>query len=350
MEAMKEAFTFDDVLIIPKFSTVASRKDVSLSVQAKRNRGFSITFPVISANMDTITGSEMAKEMARYGARACLHRFCTIEENVKTFKESNGQHNGTLVSIGLGEEELDRARALLDAGAQNFVIDVANGAQVAVAEQARILRAILGLQYGSITVGNFASAKSVEHFLNYVGWDCIDAIKVGIGPGSSCTTRVKTGVGYPQLSAIMEIDDLLRHSEIMIIADGGMRTPGDIAKAIGAGASMVMLGGMLSGTDETPGDIVLVDGHKMKKYRGSASKESYSIQNKDASWRSAEGESFYVKHKGSVSNVLQDIEGGLRSALTYTGSRNIQEFGANCEFVRITSASYAESVAHGKRN
>lgn len=365
---MKEALTFDDVLIVPKFSEVESRKDVSLS---SHPFGFPYTdLPVISANMDSVTGSEMARAMISYGATACLHRFCGIEENIKMFKDSMGEVRLPMVSIGLGAKELERAEALLNAGAYNFVIDVAHGASMSVVKQTKALREI-GKDHIGIVIGNFATGKSVRDFLVHLS-DCnIDGIKAGIGPGASCTTRVKTGAGYPQLSAIMDICDELKYSHIDVIADGGMRTSGDIAKALGAGARMVMLGSMLAGTYEAPGEAIFGDGtkaylnesngkyfnhiglyrdknHLFKKYRGSASKESYEVQGKDESWRTAEGESFLVPYKGPVKNILQDIEGGLRSAFSYVDAKNLKEFQERVEFVRVTNAGYVEGTAHGK--
>jgi IMP dehydrogenase len=354
----KTLFTFDDVLIAPKFSTIESRKDVDLSCLA-----LELKLPIISANMDTVTGKEMALAMAKAGGIGCLHRFCSIEENLHMMQWST--HIGTppMVSIGLGTKELERAEALFKAqpiGAENIVIDVAHGAQMSVVKQARAVREIVGSN-ASIIVGNFATADSVKHFLEAAG-TAVDGFKVGIGPGSACTTRIKTGVGVPQLSAIMEIVQLLDNTGLLVIADGGMRTPGDVAKALGAGADLVMLGGMLAGTYETPGETVDQNGNPcnsvsfssivkvQKKYRGSASKESYEIQGKDSGWRTAEGESFLVPYKGSIAQVLQDIEGGLRSAFSYVGARTLAEFHARCEFIQVTANTVKESIAHGNKS
>lgn len=382
MEDFDQALTFDDVLIVPQFSNVVSRKDVDLSFN-----GLSYPYmrlPIISANMDSITGPMMAQTMLFNGAQACLHRFCTIDENVKMLQESalyaTGERYATpFVSIGLGIKELDRAKALFDNSAYCFVIDVAHGAQMAVVEQAQALKGIIGSN-GSIIVGNFASRNSVEDFLCH--FPHVDGVKVGIGPGSACTTRIKTGVGMPQLSAIMGIAKLLRGRRISVIADGGMKTPGDIAKALGAGADMVMLGGMLSGTLEsaatqkqivetmedwkngpTPFYRDKFTEQELKEqvtkwfdaqrpnvtYRGSASKESYEAQGKSGSHRTSEGESFLVPYKGSVKDILQDIEGGLRSSFSYVGAHNLKEFQNKVKFVRVTNAGYAEGLPHGKK-
>lgn len=347
---MSTLLTFDDVLIVPRFSTITSRKDVSLNLNVGNEL---LTLPIISSNMDTVTGPEMAMAMASAGGRGCLHRFMSIEENVQALQRSRWGFDHDirtpLVSIGVGQRELERGVALWKAGANIIVVDVAHGAQQAVVDQVNNLRGLIPQAY--IVAGNFASADSVQDFL-VRSRGGVDAIKVGVGPGSACTTRIKTGVGVPQLSAVMQIAKLLKNTKIQVIADGGMKTPGDIAKALGAGAHVVMLGGMLAGTNETPGEIVSVYENGLttnhKKYRGSASHESYAAQGKTGSHRTAEGESFLVPCKGSVESVLADIEGGIRSAMTYVGANTLDEFRAQCEFVQISSATARENSAHGK--
>lgn len=347
---MQELLTFDDVLIVPKFSTIESRSQVSLATNI---RELHFNLPLISANMDTVTGRSMAATMQLLGAQACLHRFGTIQETVEDFKYAytgcvDRKLDGPMVSIGLGPNELERAKALFQAGAHTFVIDVAHGAQLSVAKQAKALREEFGPGV-NIVVGNFATGDSVAQFLDYA-WNCVDAVKVGIGPGSACTTRIKTGVGIPQLSAVMDVVRILKNTDIKVIADGGMKKPADIAKALGAGAHAVMLGGMLAGTKETPGlgEKAGPDGN-FKLYRGSASLESYKDQGKEAKHRTAEGEAFWVPCKGPVEGILQDIEGGLRSAMSYVGARTLREFHKKCEFVRITPSTISENGAHGKR-
>lgn len=343
---MQEALTFDDVLIVPKFSDVESRADVDLSTNI---RSLSFKLPIISANMDTVTNGRMAQVMLDNGAQACLHRFGSVQVSANDWGDSKGSDSpGPMVSIGLGDNELSRAKMLFALGAHTFIIDVAHGAQEAVRKQVTEIRRALGNNINLI-VGNFASVKSVDTFLFFCTGQ-VDGIKVGIGPGSACTTRIKTGVGYPQFSAVQEIAQFLKDTDIKVIADGGMRTSGDIAKALGAGAHAVMLGGMLAGTDETPGKVFIGhDNERYKWYRGSASKESYAAQGKDASWRTAEGESFCVPAKGPVANVLRDIEGGLRSSFTYVGASNLEEFHRKVEFVRISGATMKENGAHGKK-
>jgi IMP dehydrogenase len=201
-----------------------------------------------------------------------------------------------------------------------------------------------------IVIGNFgtmASLRALTLYINLRSNCSIDGVKVGIGPGSACTTRIKTGCGVPQLSAIQEIAAGYKG---LIIADGGCRSPGDIAKALAAGAHIVMLGGMLAGTAETPGETIQYDSEIYKFYRGSASKEAYLDQGKTQGYITAEGESFTVLYKGPVENVLADIEGGLRSALTYVGASDLDEFRAKAKLIRITSAGVRENYAHGKED
>lgn len=339
---MQEYVTFDDVLIKPKMSFIDSRRSVSLRSELL---GTSLRLPIFSSNMDTVTGSEMCGAMHTGGGMGVLHRFCSINSNVEMWKR-----NGGAVSVGIGEKELERAIALNQAGAKIIFIDVAHGASYGVAAQ---LKEIKKYTDAFVVVGNFASADSIQEFLKltHVSMNVEpDAFKIGIGPGSACTTRIKTGIGMPQLSAIMECAKV---SSIPVIADGGMKTAGDIAKAFAAGAKAVMLGGMLAGTDETPGEVIHssdVDGNliRFKSYRGSASKESYAVQNKNADWRTDEGEAFTVPYKGSVVSVLKDIEGGLRSSFTYVGAMNLEEFQANADFIKISSSTRHENGAHGK--
>lgn len=358
-----ELFTFDDVLIEPKFSFVRSRKDVDPHTKVL---GMSFNVPVISSNMDTITTPLMAKHMLFNGAAACLHRFQSIGENCVQFQDSVAstglpKPRKPFVSIGLGPKELDRARTLVEAGAEIIVIDVAHGANIAVVEQYVALREAFGDNIG-IIVGNFATAKSIRDFNHHSPYN-LEAVKVGIGNGAACTTRVKTGVGVPQLSAIM---DCAREG-LTVIGDGGCKTAGDIVKSIAAGASAVMLGRMLAGAKETPEwepylqwnpglqkqdmGYTLTDKKtsiSVKLYRGSASGMSYEVQGKKAEWRAAEGEAYEVPRQGSVVDILNDINGGLRSAMSYVGASNIHEFREAVEFQRVTNPTIRENGAHGK--
>lgn len=344
-------FCFDDVLLDPQFSRVRSRKEVVLS---STFLGLNLKLPVISANMDTITSVDMAVAMYRNGGLGALHRFSSIAENVKQFKSIVKKDANAIVSVGVGEDEFERAKALFKAGATHFLIDVNHGASKQVAEQLDAIDKLVG-EKGYIIVGNFGNAKSVEDFITHAKCQP-DAIKVGIGGGSMCTTRIVTGVGRPTLASVIDCVQV----GIPVIADGGIRNSGDIAKCLAVGAKAVMLGSMLAGTEETPGETTdhlpyeQINGtttkvSKFKKYRGSASRSSYETQGKVAQHRAVEGEETLVPCKGSVSIVLQQIEGGLRGALSMCNSFDLKEFSERAKLIEVTSNSVIESKPHGKK-
>jgi IMP dehydrogenase len=336
----EKMLTFDDVLIKPQFSKISSRKDVSIS---SKMGALHLNIPVVSANMDTVTDIEMARAMHAQGAIGCLHRFWDIEKNAEAIKTLRSSGIEVIGSIGLGDYEFERAMALIEAGANYLCIDVAHGAQLAVVDQFNKVLSNTKREVG-IVIGNFATGESIKEFISLCKKEPM-AFKVGIGGGSACLTRVQTGCGIPQLSAV--IDCVKHNPNSNIISDGGKKTPGDIAKALAVGAKAVMLGSMLAGTDEAPGELI---NSNFKKYRGSASMESYEVQGKVAKWRTFEGDSFLVPYKGSVSKVLQNIEGGLRSAFTYVGASSLQEFQQKAEFVEISYSTQKENIAHGKVN
>lgn len=358
---MQEYFTFDDVLILPQFSEITSRKDVDLTTNLSGD--VQLSLPIISANMDTITDDKMAIKMAKLGGMGILHRFSSIDDNVKSFKNVLNAFIRPFqvgVSIGLGNLEKERFHALYDTGARVFCIDVAHGAQLSVVEQAQYIKnAHVDI---TLIVGNFATNQTIQEF-NDRCEGIVDSYKVGIGGGSVCSTRIKTGIGMPQLSAIFETS---KNNGYTVIADGGIKTPGDAAKALAMGANAIMIGGMLAGTEETPGEVVyenyvelydhsespskligkIGQGSRFKTYRGSASKESYDHQGKNSDWRTAEGVSTKVPYKGSVESIIKDIEGGIRSSMTYTGSKNLKEFKERSEFIRVSDSTKIENTPH----
>lgn len=334
-----EAIAFDDVLIEPKFSTIESRKDVDVST--KLSNSLSLKVPIISANMDTITGPRMAKAMADSGGLGVLHRFNDIEQNAIDYMKSPKE---TFVSIGVGEKEYERAVYLFEHGAYNFVIDVAHGAALHVVKQYDALRSLMR-ENSHIMIGNFATANSINEFCERAKSRVKpDSFKVGIGGGSLCTTRVVTGCGLPTLHSVLDAKKTRR----TIIADGGIKTSGDVVKALAAGASAVMIGSLLSGTEETPGDIVSLENQQYKEYRGSASAESYRVQNKEATHRTPEGERTLVKYKGRTEDVISGLVAGLKSGMSYVNAKTLQELQDNTSFYKITSSGSRESQAHGK--
>lgn len=332
-----KGLTFDDVLIVPSKSDMRSRKDPSLKTQLTRN--YSIDLPIISANMDTITESDMAIAMASLGGLGILHRFMTIEEQVRHVHAIR-KANIELISasIGVNEDFRDRAKKLVDAGVKILTIDIAHGHSVQMLETMKWCKD--NFPKTDIIAGNVATPDATEELIEAGA----DAIKVGIGPGSMCTTRIITGAGVPQLTAVALCAEVGKEKNVPIIADGGIKTSGDIVKALSAGANVVMLGSMLSGTIETPGEIK----NGRKQYRGMASRSAQD------SWRGGvqegmapEGESTAVSVKGHVKDVVMELSGGIRSGMTYVNASQISELCERARFIEMSSSGMNESRAHG---
>lgn len=329
------ALTFDDVLLVPAYNHYLSRKDVTTQM-VDRTGKLDLELPVISSNMDTVTESAMANFMSDCGAMGALHRFMDIDQNVEEFKKCSPK---TFVSFGVSDAELNRVEALMAAGAEYFLVDVAHAHARYVGRQIQRAREVIGDR--CLAAGNVATYAGAD----YLASCGADIIKVGIGGGSACTTRVKTGFGVPTLHSVKECSRVDRS----IIADGGLRTAGDIVKALAFGADYVMLGGMLSGTGPTPGEVITRDdGQKVKKYRGMASRDAVNDQfGVMPEWKTAEGASFHVPFRENHEAIMADIRGGLRSGLTYAGAMNVQELQRKLDYQHISSASQRESVAHG---
>ena len=333
------AFTFDDILLIPSYNHYESRKMVSTEVTDRTGK-LTLGLPVMSANMDTVTGAEMANFMASKGGIGVLHRFLTIEQNVAEFKKSPAK---TFVSVGASTSELERAAALRDAGADYFCVDVAHAHAKYIGKMLKELRALLGDR--CIMAGNIATYAGAD----YLASCGADILKVGIGGGSVCSTRIKTGFGVPTLTSVQ----MCARADRSIVADGGIRTSGDIVKALAFGADFVMVGGMLAGTRPTPGEVITrkdANGveRKIKLYRGMASSEAQENFNGKAmpEWKTAEGVQTEVKYREDEDAIFADIIGGLRSGLTYAGAINIKELQRKLDFVEITNAGRIESLPH----
>jgi IMP dehydrogenase len=331
--------TFDDVMLVPGYNGIRSRQDVTTSVTAA-GRKFDI--PIISANMDTITEEAMSDAITGFGGMAILHRFMSIEENVAMFQRVK-KPKQTGISIGIGEESMPRAEALIAVGAEIICVDVAHGHSKEVNRTVRQLRERWGNNI-MIIAGNVATYAGAD----YLAAAGADIIKVGIGPGSVCSTRMKTGFGVPQLTALQEC----RKVDRCVIADGGIKNPGDAVKALAAGADFIMMGGMLSGTDETPGQIITQknpDGSvtRVKRFRGMASKEAQEeFMGGMAEWKTSEGVAVEVVAKGPVKNVVLDVMGGIRSGMTYCGALNIKQLQRKAQFMEITPAGFHEGTPH----
>lgn len=345
---MREGLTFDDVLLVPGYNQFESRADVDTSVQMGPVK---LQTPFLSSNMDTVTGHRMARAMHELGGFGVLHRFFpSIEENVAEFHRClpgwyDPNEDYCAVSVGVRPEEFDRAADLREAGARIFCVDIAHAHTQRTGKMIKHLREELDSAY--IIAGNVATYDGARYLI-----DCgADAIKIGVGPGSACTTRIKTGCGVPQLTAIQDCSRL--REKAFLIADGGIRTPGDAVKALAAGAHAVMLGGFFAGADETPGEIVMrghkCDIRKYKVFRGMASKEANDDHNGGLQgWKTAEGASYEVEAKGPVADIMHDLVGGLRSGMTYVGAANLTDLATDSEFIRVSSNGVRENGAHGE--
>lgn len=462
---MREAYTFDDVLLEPQRSGVFSRRDVN--TEARFSKHITLNLPIVSANMDTVTESRMARFMAEEGGIGIIHRFLpisrqaeevrlvkraesaliddpytifpesevsdakkfmdqkhvsglpvidekrkvvgiitrrdilfcenmnmkvkdamtkkviTAERRVKiadakkllfkyrieklplvdksgklkgliTLKDILRQDSGNRASkdkrgsflvgaaLGVKNDTLERAIALLDAGADALVVDIAHGHNERALQTVRLLKK--KFPGAEIIGGNVATSKGTVDLIMAGA----DAVKIGIGPGAACTTRIVTGVGVPQLTAIMDCAEAATKYKIPIIADGGIKNSGDLSKAMAAGASTVMIGSLFAGTDESPGEYILEDGAGYKLYRGMASRDAaddkIKIDGTSASSYSApEGKSGKVPYRGRAKNVLDDLIAGLRSSMSYLGAKNLHEFQKNAKFIRVTQSSLRES-------
>ncbi len=338
-----KGFTYDDVCLVPKRSSISSRSHPLLTSRLTRNH--TIDLPLISSNMDTISEKEMCQSMAKLGAVGSLHRFMSMEEQVAqvhaiaTFQQQERIKTPIAASIGVKEEGARRAEKLIEAGAQILTIDIAHGDSDLMLETLRWIKK--EFPHVDVIAGNVATPTAVKGLIDAGA----DAIKVGIGPGSMCTTRLIAGCGVPQLTAVSWCAQETKKANIPLIADGGLRTSGDIMKALAAGADTVMLGSMLAGTLETPGELQA----GFKVYRGMASKDA------QVSWRgdlpegmAPEGVSSKVACKGSVHHVIKEIAGGIRSGMTYLNLNSLLEDNReDIHFIEMSYSGRLESGPHG---
>ena len=336
---MTDAITYDDVLLVPSYNHWESRKIVDISMIDKTGK-LSMKLPVMTANMDTVTETAMADFIGAKGGIGVMHRFMSIEDNIEMFKSCAHQ---TFVSLGCSSGDMARAEALRDAGADLFCIDVAHAHARYVGKTLKKVRAMLGKE-ACIMAGNVATYAGADYLASLSA----DIIKVGIGGGAVCTTRIKTGFGVPNLTAIRNSARVDRS----VVADGGIRSPGDMVKALAFGADFVMIGSMLAGTRPTPGPVVKRKSEHgqevlVKSYRGMASSEVQDDYHGGmAGWKTAEGVSVDVPYRENEEAVIADIIGGLRSGLTYGGADTIRELQRKLDYIQITPASRHESLPH----
>ena len=331
----KEAVTYDDMLLVPQYSDITSRGDVTISSYLG-HREFKL--PIISSPMDTVSEGQMALAMDKAGGLAVLHRYNTIAEQQKMAGTVVNQTGRVAAAIGVTGDYLERAEALIATGVDVLCVDVAHGHHSLMKKALTTLRE----EYDNniyIMAGNVCTLEGINDVSD---WGA-DAVRCNIGGGSICSTRIVTGHGLPGLQTIFDCARTDR--EVSIIADGGIKTSGDIVKALAAGADFVMCGSLLAGTTESPGIIVSQpDGTRMKEYRGMASRDA------QIDWRNKsstpEGVASYIPFKGSVGDILDDLEGGIRSGFSYSGARNLSDLRRKAEWARQTSAGALESSTH----
>jgi IMP dehydrogenase len=349
----RHAYTYDDIQLVPSFSRVVSRKNISLFTKVSNN--YFLCSPFVASCMDTVCESKMAIKMAEAGGVGCIHRFLSIESEcnevaavVDHINKNQLQKKWTLLAadwketyaipvmaaVGVNDDFAERAVALVNAGANIILIDVAHGHHELVQKAIAKLRSALP-KHVDLIAGNIASAQAAKDLEN---WGA-DGLRVGIGGGSLCTTRLKTGFGVPNVTCL---EDITAVTTLPVMADGGIRTSGDISKALALGSSTVMLGSLIAGTKESPGKIIEKNNGLFKRYRGAASLETKMAHGKEE--RNVEGESTVIPFKGGVKFVLQGLLDGLRSALSYSGANNLQEF--KPDYLIVTNAGLTEAKPH----
>jgi guanosine monophosphate reductase len=337
--------TFDDVLLVPKKTSIESRSHVDLTT--KLTKKITLKIPIISANMDTVTESDMAIAIAKMGGIGIIHRFLTIDAQVEEVKTVKKEKLLVGAAIGIRGDYLERTNALVKAGADVIVIDIAHG------YSSFLLKALKELTEKfpkmDFIAGNVATSEATEELIK----NGAAAVKVGIGPGALCTTRIVTGAGVPQLTAIADCVEVAKKYQVPIIADGGIKQSGDIVKALAAGASTVMIGSLFAGCDESPALTFFRNNKKYKLTRGMASlMANFDRQKKDESVKrdlknyTAEGVEAVVPYRGSVSDLVTQLIGGVKSGFSYCGAKNIKELWEKAEFIQITHSSLIESGPH----
>ena len=346
MEPIKEALTFDDVLLVPRYSSVLP-SDTDLFTNL--GGSLKLKIPFLSSAMDTVTESKMAIAIARAGGLGIIHRNLSAKDQALEVSKVKKRKLIVGAAIGTKKEDLNRAKLLLNQGVDLLVIDTAHGhSQKVIKILSKIKKMSLKTQ---ICVGNIASGEAARKLCE----EGADILKVGIGPGSICTTRLVAGIGVPQISAIIEVKKSIKNKKIKIISDGGIKFSGDIIKALGAGADAVMMGSIFAGTEESPGKKFKYKKKFYKSFRGmgsvgamsEGSSSRYFQKNyKDKSKFVPEGGEGRVEYKGFVDKIIYQLQGGLRSSMGYIGAKKIDEIYKKAKFVKITKAGFYESMVH----
>jgi IMP dehydrogenase/GMP reductase len=361
LTTLRLGLTFDDVLLVPQRSSIRSRRDISLETHLTRR--YQVRMPIVAANMDTVCEAEMAAVLAQLGGVGIIHRFLTAEVQADMVREAKAAdvtpnaavcENGRLLvgaAVGTDHDAMTRSAALIDAGADVIVLDIAHGhADHAIDTLTELKQKFPEVE---VVAGNVATRVGAEQLVEAGA----DAIKVGVGPGGVCTTRLVAGVGVPQLTAIADCAGLTDADGnlVPVIADGGIRSSGDIAKALGAGASTVMIGSLFAGTKESPGEVEQTSRGLVKRVRGMASFEAIEaraarsgedVNDEYFEQRAPEGVEGTVPYRGEVSKLAGNLLAGVRSGMSYSDARSVPDFWAKAEFIQITANGVRENKPH----
>ena len=347
MVPIKEALTFDDVTLAPKYSEILP-SEVNTSVILTKN--LELKIPLLSSAMDTVTESKMAIAIAKIGGIGIIHRNLDIKKQILEIQKVKKHKLLVGAAVGAGPNEFDRAKTIIKEGVDLIVVDTAHGHTKKVGEIIKLIKKIKNDRI-ALCAGNIATPEAAKYLIK-LG---VDIIKVGIGPGSICTTRLVAGIGVPQLSAILSVRNGLKNRNVKIISDGGIKYSGDLAKAFAAGADAIMIGSLFAGTDEAPGKIIKKNGKLFKSFRGMGSVGAmnkgsadvyFHTKQKDSSKYVPEGVEGFAKYKGDVSSIIYKLIGGLRSSMGYLGSKYIITLRNKPNFVKITKAGFYESMVH----
>ena len=347
MVPIKEALTFDDVTLAPKYSEVLP-SDVDTSIKLTNN--LKLKIPLLSSAMDTVTESKMAIAIAKAGGIGVIHRNLDIKKQILEIKKVKKEKLIVGAAVGAGPAEFNRVKAILKENLNMIVVDTAHGHTKKVSEIIKYIKKNKDKKT-ALCAGNIATPEAAK-FLLKLG---VDIIKVGIGPGSICTTRLVAGIGVPQLSAILSVRNGIKNKNVKIISDGGIKYSGDLAKAFAAGADAVMIGSLFAGTDEAPGKLIKRNGKLFKSFRGMGSVGAmnkgsadryFQLKQKDVSKYVPEGVEGFSKYKGKVTSIIFKLVGGLRSSMGYLGSKQIKFLRDKPRFVKITKAGFYESMVH----
>ena len=347
MDPIKEALTFDDVTLAPNYSEILPSE---VDTKIKLSKYLTISIPIISSAMDTVTESNMAVTIAKKGGIGVIHRNLSIEDQVKEIKKVKEKKMLVGAAVGASKQEYMRALKILKENIDLIVVDTAHGHTKKVGEIIKYIKKIKPNKT-TLCAGNIATAEAAKYLVK-LG---VDVLKVGIGPGSICTTRLVAGIGVPQLSAILDVKKGIGNKKTALIADGGIKFSGDIAKALAAGADAVMIGSLFAGSKQAPGKIINRKGKLFKSFRGMGSigamnkgsaDRYFQSKQKDTSKYVAEGVEGFVKYKGPVEKIIYQLVGGLKSSMGYLGAKKIKDLRKKPKFVKITKAGFYESMVH----